>query len=46
MIDIQTLKVIKGELPSKALKKVVEWAESSQTDLLENFYELNPHLKK
>jgi hypothetical protein len=46
MIDIQILKIIKGELPNKALSKVVEWAENNQADLLENFYELNPHLRK
>jgi hypothetical protein len=46
MIDIQTLKIIKGELPNKALSKVIEWAENNQADLLENFYELNPHLRK
>lgn len=46
MIDIETLDIIKGELPSKAMKKVVVWAKNNQTELLENFYELNPHLRK
>ena len=36
-IDIQTLGLIEGKLPSKVLGLVVEWAEDHQSELLENW---------
>ena len=37
LIDIQTLKVLKGELPNKQLKRVIDWAEGKQAALLAEF---------
>jgi len=34
MIDIQTLEMIEGDLPSKALELVREWAKNYQTELM------------
>jgi hypothetical protein len=34
-IDIQTLKMIEGDLPNKALNLVIEWVEQHQSDLME-----------
>ncbi len=45
LIDLRTFTVLQGELPNKVLKKVVEYAQANQTELLEVFYRLNPHLK-
>ena len=46
-IDIQTCKVIEGELPKKAMELVVEWITIYQKDLMEiwetqNFKKLPP----
>jgi len=35
VFDIQTLEVIEGDLPNRARKLVVEWANIHQTELLE-----------
>ena len=39
-IDIKTLGVIDGKLPSKVLGLVVEWAEDHQEELLQNWKSL------
>ncbi|MCK5808052.1 DUF4160 domain-containing protein [bacterium] len=36
-INIQTLGVIEGRVPSKVLGLVVEWAEDHQNELLQNW---------
>ena len=36
-INIQTLGIVDGRLPSKVLGLVVEWAENHQDELLENW---------
>lgn len=36
-IDIQTLEVLEGELPRRALRMVIEWAGEHQAELLENW---------
>lgn len=48
LIDIRTLTLLAGRLPSKTLKKVMAYMEiaENQSDLLETFYLLNPHIKR
>ena len=48
LIAIRTLEVIAGRLPPKPLKKVLAYihTEDNQQDLLETFYQLNPHIKR
>lgn len=48
LIAIRTLEVIAGRLPAKPLKKVIAFMEreENQLDLLETFYQLNPHIKR
>lgn len=46
LISINTLKVLKGEMPKPQLKKVIKWAKLNQAILLEEFELLNPHLRK
>ena len=36
-IDIQTLRVLEGGLPARALRMVVEWARQHQSELLEDW---------
>jgi len=47
VFDIQTLEVIEGDLPNRARKLVLEWAEIHKAELLEmwnsqNFRKLAP----
>ncbi|MCL2719635.1 MAG: DUF4160 domain-containing protein [Lachnospiraceae bacterium] len=35
VIDLQTLEMIEGDLPTKALSMVCEWMKEHKTDLLE-----------
>ncbi len=35
LIEISTLQVLRGSLPSKKLKKIMTWAEEHQADLQE-----------
>ena len=35
LIEISTLKVLRGRLPSKKLKQILEWAKKNQPDLQE-----------
>lgn len=37
LIDIQTLAVIKGELPRRALALVLEWASEHRVELMEDW---------
>ena len=46
LIGINSLQIIRGNLPTKQLNRVVEWAELNQENLLETFYQLNPSLRK
>lgn len=48
LIAIRSLEVIAGYLPPKKLKKVLVYMEreENQVDLLETFYQLNPHIKR
>lgn len=48
LINIRTLEVIAGRLPAKSLRKVIAFMnrEENQLDLLETFYQLNPHIKR
>lgn len=43
-INIQTLEVIKGELPKRALVLVLEWASEHRSDLMED-WELCMHMQ-
>ena len=42
LIAISTLKVMKGGLPSKKLKKILKWAEENQAILQEIWDETRP----
>lgn len=46
LIEIDSLEIIRGELPNKQFSKVVEWAKLNKENLLETFYQLNPSLRK
>lgn len=37
LIDIQTLEVIEGRLPRRALSMVLEWASEHRTELMEDW---------
>lgn len=37
MIDIQTLAVVQGEMPRRALSLILEWASEHRTELLEDW---------
>jgi len=40
IIDIQTQEVLRGELPGKQLKRVLNWVEGKQEALLNEFVRL------
>ena len=42
-IEIQTLKIVKGDFPPQALKKVIKWATIHQKKLLEGWNNANNH---
>lgn len=48
LIDIRTIESIAGYLPTKIMKKTKAYIgqESNRKDLLEAFYQLNPHIKR
>lgn len=48
LIVIKTLKSYAGELPIKQYKQVIQWASDKKVQeyLFENFYRLNPKLRK
>ncbi len=37
LIDIRTLKIIRGHLPKRAMALVLEWAREHRTELLEDW---------
>jgi hypothetical protein len=48
LVEIQTLFVLRGSLPGNQHRRVMQWAQDEKVRvmLLENFYALNPRLKK
>ena len=44
LIEIRTLLIYAGNLPKPQRKKVIEWAETKQEFLMQNFKRLNPRL--
>lgn len=48
LIDICTVEIIAGHLPSRVFKKAKTYIQrkENQQDLLEAFYLLNPHIKR
>lgn len=42
-IDIESLEVIAGELPTRAQRLVAEWAEQHRTELQENWNRARQH---
>ncbi len=42
MITIETLEVIKGQMPTKSLKKVLAWAKDNQNVLMAAYRNFNP----
>ena len=42
-IEIETLEVIAGDLPTRAKRLVTEWAEQHQAELLENWRRARNH---
>jgi hypothetical protein len=45
LLSIRDGKVFDGYLPGKQLLKARNWIGKNQTELIETFYSLNPHLK-
>jgi hypothetical protein len=43
-IDIESLGVIVGELPSRARRLVIEWADAHRAELLDNWTRAREHL--
>lgn len=43
LIDIQTLRVLQGRLPRRALALVLEWAELHQEELTDNWARAERH---
>ena len=46
LIDIKNIEILRGEMPSSKLKKVLKWAKNNQKYLLKEFETLNPQLRK
>jgi Domain of unknown function (DUF4160) len=46
LIDIQKVEVLIGSLPKSQLRKVLAFVVLNQNDLLEEFFNLNPTIKK
>lgn len=46
LIDIRKKEVRKGILPEKKLKIVIDYVSNNEEDLLELFYDLNPHIER
>jgi hypothetical protein len=45
LIDIRRIEVVRGGLPNRQQRKVFEWVESRQDELLSLFKRLNPELR-
>lgn len=46
LVDIKNISVIVGNLPKKHLRKVLLFVKNNQMELLEEFYCLNPTIKR
>ena len=46
LIDIRNLTILRGNMPSTKLKKIINWAKLNQSYLLAEFETLNPQLRK
>ena len=46
LIDIKKVILMVGNLPKKHLRKVLIFVKENQVELLEEFYNLNPAIKK
>ena len=46
LIEINSLKVLRGDMPSTKLKKIIKWAKVNQQFLMQEFEMLNPELRK
>lgn len=46
LIDIQKVSVMVGSLPKSQLRKVLSYVALNQDDLLKEFFNLNPTVKK
>jgi hypothetical protein len=46
LIDIKKVILIVGNLPKNYLRKVLFFVKENQVELLEEFYNLNPAIKK
>src|ERR1043166_2920624 len=44
LVTIETMEVIAGELPRRALELVFDWAELHQQELMENWQKAQDHL--
>ena len=44
LIDIREVSVIKGDMPNNKRHVALDYVNINQGDLLEAFYELNPHI--
>jgi hypothetical protein len=42
MVAIETLEIIKGKMPNKTFKKVLEWAKDNQVLLMNSYRYCNP----
>lgn len=42
IIEIESLQLMAGKLPSKELKRVLQWARDNQSFLLKSYKECNP----
>jgi hypothetical protein len=45
LIDIQAVEPIEGALPRREMKRVLEWTEKHQSELLENWERCQAHQK-
>ncbi len=46
LIDIKNVSLIVGNLPKNYLRKVLLFVKENQVELLEEFYNLNPTIKR
>ena len=44
LIAIREVVVIRGELPTNKSRIALDYVRNNQADLLESFYQLNPHI--
>ncbi|MES2731125.1 MAG: DUF4160 domain-containing protein [Bacteroidota bacterium] len=46
VIEIMTLRIMAGNMPSNKLKAILKRANASQASMLQEFNDLNPNLRK